>query len=446
MEAEIEPSQHQSRRWLGYLLAVIVTLTLLVGLFFPWGASAYYVELAGRKLDTDEPTGAMYRAVERQLRQALLWHPENAQAYRLLARLYEQQADWMAVAEAWAEYVALRPTDPQGFWELAMACERLDVSELTLVSSRPCGVDEEGRQAVLSWLWGQAGQSAGSFVRAGDNLYKSKNWSQAIAYYRRALVLEPESAAAWYGLGEVYRMRGETEAALEAYARAVALGPDVPWAASAHSRRGKILADAQRWVEASGELAQAVDLVPGEGQYRLDYGWYLGKAGEHQKARVELTSAVALLPDNPWPYLRLAELDFVEKDYAGMLTHTHLAIRVNPELFQGWVLQSRALRYLNRLVEAEAAARRAVELAPDKGGPYAELGHALGRQNHLDEAIKEYKQAIALAPDNAWYHLYLGNAYQTEGQIELAKEEYQLALELDPDNSAVRRALEELNH
>lgn len=453
MKAEIEHPQHQSRCcqhrsrcWLGYLLVAIVALTLLVGLLFPWGISAYYVELAGRKLDADEPTDVMHHAAKRQLGQALLWHPENAQAYRLLAWLYEQQSDWAAAAEAWAEYAALRPRDPQGFWELAVACERLRGSELLLVSGRPCGVDEEGRQAVLSWLWGQAGQSAGSFVRAGDNLYKNKDWSQAIAYYRRAVVLEPESAAAWYGLGEVYRMRNDTGAALEAYALVVAFGPDVPWAASAHSRRGKVLAGAQRWVEASEELAQAVSLMPDEGQYHLDYGWYLGKAGEYQKARVELTSAITLLPDNAWPHVRLAELDFAEKDYAGMLTHAQLAIGVDPELFWGWLFQSRALRYLNRLVEAEAAARRAVELVPDKGGPYAELGHALRRQNRLNEAIKEYKRAITLVPDNAWYHLYLGNAYRADGQVEQAIEEYRRTVELDPGNSAARQALEELEH
>jgi tetratricopeptide (TPR) repeat protein len=445
MAAEIERSPRQSWCWLGYWLAVIVSLTLLVGLLFPWGTSAYYVERAGRKLETDEPTDVVYQTVERQLRQALLWHPQNAQAYRLLAQLYEQQADWMAVAEAWTEYVALRPTDPQGFWELAMACERLGISELPLVSGQPCGVDEASRQAALSQLWAWAGQTAGSFVQAGAAMRQGEDWSQAIAYYQRALVLEPEAAAAWYGLGEVYRACNETESAWEAYTRVIDLNSDSSFSALAYDRRGEILAEAGQWAEASAELAQAVALAPEDGHYHLNYGWYLYRAGAPlQEARAELERAAILLPADPWPHFRLADLDFVAGDYEGMLARARQSIETSPKHSWGWMLQSQALRHLQRPTEAEISVRHAIELVPNSGGAYTELGHVLKQQNRLDEAIEAYKQALVLRPDNAGYHLNLGSAYRASGQVDLAQKEYQLALELDPDNSVARQALEEL--
>jgi tetratricopeptide (TPR) repeat protein len=417
-------------------------------LLFPWGASAYYVEHAGRRLDRDTPTGAAgYRAVEGELWQALAWNPQNAHAYRLLARAYEEQDRWIAAIDALGEYVALRPNDPQGYWRLAMACEHLTVAELGQVTSRSCGSDEKSQAAALTWLWRKAGQSTADFVQAGDHLHRSEDWSQAMTFYRRALVLDPESAAAWNGVAKVYWARGDTESALEAYDRAVTLSSDPRLAASAYAQRGKILADGGRWAEASEELAKALELVADRGQYYLDYGWYLYKAGSPiPEAQAALTKAAEIMPGSPWPHLRLANLDFAEKNYAGALAHARAGIKANPKQVWGWIWQSRALRHLGRPAEAEESARRAIELAPGNAAPHAELGDILRDLDRLDEAIGEYEQAVALAQDNVGHHLSLGDAYRANGQTAEAVQTYQHVLELAPSNTNAKQALWELGY
>ena len=44
------------------------------------------------------------------------------------------------------------------------------------------------------------------------------------------MLLERESAAAWYGLAEVFWACGDTDAAMEAFARGVALADEKKWA------------------------------------------------------------------------------------------------------------------------------------------------------------------------------------------------------------------------
>jgi tetratricopeptide (TPR) repeat protein len=436
------------RRWWKYGLALGLALTLATVLVFPWGVSAYYVERAGRWLDGDKPAGAAaVRVVERDLRQALAWRPENAHAYWLLAENDKQQRDWSAAAKALIRYVSLRPGDPRGYWELAMACEQVAASELSRIVGQPCGSDEESRRAALSLLWRKAGQSAADFVRAGHHMRKEEDWPQAIVFYQRALLLDPEAAAAWYGLAEVYRAGEEMEEALEAYAHVVTLSSAPSLAASAYSRRGRILADAGRWAEASEEVAQAVALVPDQGQYHLDYGWYLYRAGSPiPEARAELAKAAELMPSSPWPHLRLASVDLAEKDYTGTLAHAQMGIRINPKQIWGWIWQSRALRNLDRHAEAEESARHAVELVPDNAAAHAELGHVLKELDRLDEAIEAYQQAVALEPDNIWHHLSLGSAYRANGQTVEAVQEYQDVLELAPGNIDAREALRDLGY
>ena len=444
MKVELEHRQRR-RSWLAYSLTIAVSLAALTALLFPWGTSAYYLERAGQQLETDSPTDVAYQVAECELQQALKWHPNNAQAYRLLAQVHSQQGDWPGAAKALAHYVTLKPNNPLGYWKLSLACEQIAACELAHLTGHSCGTDEKDRQAVLVRLWQEAGQSAADFVRAGDELSRAKDWTQAEAFYRRALLLEPEEAAAWYGLGEAYLARDEPGAALEAYARVVALSSDPPLTAKAYQRRGQILADTQRWDEASAELAQAVELAPDWGQYHLNYGWYLYKAGRplHQ-ARAELEKASHLLSDSPWPFLRLADLDFAEKDYVGMLTNAQQAIEAKSTQFWGWLLRGRALRHLNRFGEAEQSLRHAVDLAPDKAAPYAELGKVLKQQDRLEEAIHQYEQAIALAPGNVEYHLSLGDAYRANGQTAQAVRTYQRVLKLDPDNAIAQQALRDL--
>jgi tetratricopeptide (TPR) repeat protein len=427
-------------RWWHGLLAFAV-LSLLVWLAWPWSASAYYVERAGRAL----ASGTAGSQVERQLDQALHWDPHNAQAYRLRAQLYEQQGRHIAATEALAGYVTLRPANPQGLWALATACEELSISELARVAGQPCGRDDEGRKGALARLWRSAGYSAATLAQGGDELLRDSKLQEAEVFYQRALVLNPEEPAAWYGLGEVRDAHGQREAALEAYGRAAAAGTDAGVAARAHYRRGQILAAAGQWQEAAAELAQAVALMPEQGAYHVDYGWYVYRAGEPvAEAVAQLEIAARLNPSNPWPHVYLARIAFAEQDYDAMLAHAEDAVAAQPGQAPGWLLQGQALDRLGRLAEAEVALHRARELAPENAAAHDALGHVLAQKGDLAAAVAAYERAVTLAPQNTAYLLRLANTYRANGQADQARQTYRRVLELEPGNPAAMQALKAL--
>lgn len=66
---------------------------------------------------------------------------------------------------------------------------------------------------------------------------------------------------------------------------------------------------------------------------------------------------------------------------------------------------------------------------------FAELARAYSHLNRLQEAEASYKQAIELDPTNASLHTNLGSAYAKMERVEEAQREFEIAAELDPANA-----------
>jgi tetratricopeptide (TPR) repeat protein len=106
-------------------------------------------------------------------------------------------------------------------------------------------------------------------------------------------------------------------------------------------------------------------------------------------------------------------------------------------------LRSACLRRLLRLKEAEAAARKALELDPKSANAYGQLGSTLMREHRLKEAVLLLQKAIELDPPNAVPHLRCGFVLSMQGKLEEATAEYRKSIDLDPDGSAAHQALSE---
>jgi serine/threonine-protein kinase len=90
---------------------------------------------------------------------------------------------------------------------------------------------------------------------------------------------------------------------------------------------------------------------------------------------------------------------------------------------------------------AEAAARRAIALAPRLGEAYASLGEIVEYRDRREEARDAYQRAIALAPGYAtghqWYGYYLAGSNQWDEAIH----EMEIAHRLDPLSHVITLSL-----
>ncbi|PYM31918.1 MAG: hypothetical protein DME15_15745 [Candidatus Rokuibacteriota bacterium] len=109
--------------------------------------------------------------------------------------------------------------------------------------------------------------------------------------------------------------------------------------------------------------------------------------------------------------------------------------------FLGWTYS-----FQGRIEEATAECLKAIEVDPDFGNPYNDIGCYLMQQDKLDEAIpwlEKAKQAPRYEP-RQFPFMNLGRIYLRQGRWWDALREFEAAVRLAPDDAELRRALHSL--
>ena len=109
--------------------------------------------------------------------------------------------------------------------------------------------------------------------------------------------------------------------------------------------------------------------------------------------------------------------------------------------YLGW-----AYSFLGRLNEAIAECEIAIELDPDFGNPYNDIGVYLMQQERFDHAIpwlERAKSAKRYEPRHFPY-INLGRIYLSKGMIQKALEEFGGALEIQPEDHELAELVEDL--
>jgi Tfp pilus assembly protein PilF len=109
--------------------------------------------------------------------------------------------------------------------------------------------------------------------------------------------------------------------------------------------------------------------------------------------------------------------------------------------FRGWVYYS-----MGRTDDAVTECRKAIEVDPDFGNPYNDIGAYLLDKGQLDEAVEWFekaKQAPRYEPRHFPF-MNLGRVYVAKGMVLRAIQEFEGALRLEPDDPFCRRWLAEL--
>lgn len=109
--------------------------------------------------------------------------------------------------------------------------------------------------------------------------------------------------------------------------------------------------------------------------------------------------------------------------------------------FLGWTYS-----YMSRTDEAIAECHRAIEVDPDFGNPYNDIGAYLVEQENLYAAIP-WLQRATTAPRYESYcypHLNLGRVYEKLGRLVEALGEYKAAIDLNPKYALAVRAFRKL--
>lgn len=111
--------------------------------------------------------------------------------------------------------------------------------------------------------------------------------------------------------------------------------------------------------------------------------------------------------------------------------------------FLGWTFS-----FLHNYDEAIRLCKRAIQLDPEFGNPYNDIGSYLIEQGKLDDAIPYFERALKASRYDSYCYPYynLGRVWEKKGMIHRARQSYQQALEENPEYGVAADALEKLKY
>ena len=206
-----------------------------------------------------------------------------------------------------------------------------------------------------------------------------------------------------------------------------------PQNAGAHHFLGMVEHQAGQNPQAALEHFQtAVSLDPGQGFYWINFANLLKDMGRPDDAERAYLRAVELLPADPVPHYNLGHLYQLWGKWPQALAFYRKSVDLDAGFFPGWNKLAATHLRLNQVAEAEHAARKAVELAPDQAAGWFHLADCLGRGKDWAASRAALEKSIQLQPVFPEAFNNLGMAYKELGLKEEAVRCYQTALAQDP--------------
>jgi tetratricopeptide (TPR) repeat protein len=139
-----------------------------------------------------------------------------------------------------------------------------------------------------------------------------------------------------------------------------------------------------------------------------------------------------LRPEDALPVIQQARILASLADYEGALKLADEATLRDPENPEGFQVMGRAYLGDGQLDQAIACFNKVLELMPDHGYAWNNLGYALLSANRNAEAVDALEQAVMLLPQVAFIHNNLGIALERTGRVEDARFAYARATSLSP--------------
>ena len=109
--------------------------------------------------------------------------------------------------------------------------------------------------------------------------------------------------------------------------------------------------------------------------------------------------------------------------------------------FLGWTY-----RFQGKIEDAIAECKKAIQLDPEFGNPYNDIGAYLIEKGEYDEAIPWLERALQSRRYDSYHypHYNLGRAYMAKEMFGKARYHLEQALKLSPDYTLAKEALEKI--
>ncbi len=308
--------------------------------------------------------------------------------------------------------------------EIAGHVTRRQTPRITHPLARPQGIEPEAHKQFLKgrYQW---------------NLRTDEGLRRSIAYYRRALKIDPDFALADAGIADAYVTLGAFGfiPPREAYQRALAAAETAlarsPHLAQAHAALGyaRLLYE---WDVRQAEACfqRAISLQPSYSTAHLWYCTSLAAERRFEDALREVRLAQELDPFSRMINARAGWVLYHQRQYEAAKNAFRDTLEMDAQFYWTHWCLGQTLLQLRRTPEALRELQKAAELTGEDSRLLAALAHALGicgerfrAENILNQVLQMSTRRYVAACDVATIHLGLGDSRKTIRWLERALED-----------------------
>ncbi len=251
-----------------------------------------------------------------------------------------------------------------------------------------------------------APKSSDNCVLAGDVFSQLQMPDSALAYYDRAIELDPSSGIAYYSRANLYLTRGDSTA----YDREIFMAleqPDLDVETKTELMRdyvSNLYRDASQKERIVRLFNSLLEAHPHEAAIHGLYGSYLATMGDYAPAAEQIDYQISLDPSDVNQWRMLGSLYYSLNDYEKTAATALKAMELFPDDTNLTLLASEALTHEGKTDEALDVVHKRLDdplLGPDaKSDLLTFIGDVLYRNDRPDSAFVYYEQAITLNPAN----------------------------------------------
>lgn len=345
----------------------------------------------------------------------------------------------------------------------AVAAPALAQSDL---GAQAFALEREGRMAEAEAAWEtlarQEPRNPQPLAHLGFLEARQEHYSQAIGYYKRALVMAPTMPGLRLNLGLAYFKSGDYARAIETLSPLLKAQPDderlavligmshyglgqyaaaSPYLmrASAHdpqnlnllltlahsclfANRYPCVVDAYHKIIALNAESAEADMLVGEA---------LDEMKDKEGAIREFRAAVAANPKEPNVHFGLGYLLWTKSDYSSAAKEFEAELDNDPQHFQSMLYLADSDIQLSRLDDARDLLEKLERTGQANAKGHLDLGIVYADQGHNQEALAEFQKAAKLAPKDVNAHWRMGRLYRAMGRTAEAKAEFAKAKTLN---------------
>ena len=146
-----------------------------------------------------------------------------------------------------------------------------------------------------------------------------------------------------------------------------------------------------------------------------------------------------------WEVLQDAYQAQMEGDYDRAVELYQSSLELHPtaeaHTFLGWTYH-----YQGKVDEAIGECKKAIQIDPEFGNPYNDIGAYLIEKGEYDEALSWLERALQSKRYESYHypHYNLGRAYMAKELYGKARHHFEQALKLSPDYTLAKEALEKV--